>query len=43
MKTMIKTALALSVALALPAAAQQNAAAGGYPNKSVRLVVPAAQ
>jgi tripartite-type tricarboxylate transporter receptor subunit TctC len=43
MKTLVLTTFAWALAIALPAAAQQGKpATGDYPNKSVRLVVPAA-
>jgi len=43
MKTLFKVAFASWMAVALPAAAQQaGSAAGNYPNKSIRLVVPSA-
>jgi tripartite-type tricarboxylate transporter receptor subunit TctC len=42
MKTMIFAAVSVAMGLASPALAQKAQPAAGYPNKSIRLVVPAA-
>ncbi|HSE01309.1 MAG TPA: tripartite tricarboxylate transporter substrate binding protein [Burkholderiales bacterium] len=42
MKPFIRLLIALCIATALPAVAQKTQPAAGYPNKSIRLVVPSA-